>query len=73
MENNQDYIKSEIKSDKSEREIYNETTLMNKICDLKPKTQAFQFNHTQIAKGIASLMLLYHHLFRPGNKFVIKD
>ena len=31
--------------------------------------QNFSFQHTLIAKGIASLMLLYHHLLRPGNKF----
>ena len=53
-----------------EKEIFNETSLMNNINSLKIRNQSFLISHTQIAKGIASLMLLYHHLLRPGNKFI---
>ena len=45
------------------------TKLIYETQDSKQSRQSFSLQHTQIAKGIASLMLLYHHLLRPGNKF----
>lgn len=48
----------------------NETILINNKSISKPNDkQSFLIYHTLIAKGIASLMLLYHHLLREGNKF----
>ena len=54
-----------------DKERTTETHLINGIKVLNKKQQSFLISHTQIAKGISSLMLLYHHLLRPGNKFNI--
>ena len=59
--------KNEILKDK---EIYTETSLINIKKSSNEKGHTFTVSHTQIAKGISSLMLLYHHLLRPGNKFI---
>ena len=64
MENNKKKLQQEI-----EKDISTETTLINDIKNIKQYKQSFLITHTQIAKGIASLMLLYHHLLRPGNTF----
>lgn len=59
----------------NQKEIINEkdfnikTKLINELQNSKQSKQSFSLQHTQVAKGIASLMLLYHHLLRPGNKF----
>ena len=60
----------------NQKEIINEkdfnikTKLINELQNSKQSKQSFSLQHTQVAKGIASLMLLYHHLLRPGNKFI---
>ena len=49
-----------------EKEISTETSLINHVHNLnnlKEKKHSFQVNHTQLAKGIASLMLIYSPLF----------
>ena len=62
--------KKEMKYELSyEKAIITETTLINNTNKINTKRQSFLITHTQIAKGIACLMLLYHHLLRPGNKF----
>ena len=53
-----------------EKDFNIKAKLINEIHDLKRSMQSFSLQHTQVAKGIASLMLLYHHLLRPGNKFI---
>ena len=52
-----------------EKDLINETSLINNLVKLKKNKHSFLISHTLIAKGLASLMLLYHHLLRPGNKF----
>ena len=54
--------------------LYEKDTIIEKkniknIKELYQINQSFQIIHTQISKGLAALMLLYHHLLRPGNKF----
>ena len=53
----------------NEKDFSAETTLINDIKKLNNHKQSFSLFHTQIAKGVASLMLLYHHLLREGNAF----
>ena len=64
MENKK--TKKEFNSHKDSR---TETILINDINQINLKKHLFSISHTQIAKGVASLMLLYHHLFLPGNQF----
>ena len=52
-----------------EKDFNINTKLIQNVQDFKGIKQQFSLQHTQIAKGIACLMLLYHHLLRPGNKF----
>ena len=64
MENSKNTIDSP-----HEKDFNTETKFIHKLKDFKNLKQSFTIKHTQIAKGIACLMLLYHHLLRPGNKF----
>ena len=50
-----------------EKDISTKAKLINQKSKIISIKKSFLFEHTQIAKGIASLMLLYHHLLRPGN------
>ena len=50
-----------------EKDISTETSLINQKIEIASNKKSFSFEHTQIAKGVACLMLLYHHLLRPGN------
>ena len=52
-----------------EKDLTTETTLINNKITANKKKQSFLISHTLIAKGLSSLMLLYHHLLRPGNKY----
>ena len=52
-----------------EKDLTTETTLINNKITSNKKKQSFLISHTLIAKGLSSLMLLYHHLLRPGNKY----
>lgn len=51
-----------------EKEIIIEKKNLKNIRELHQNNQSFLLIHTQISKGLAALMLLYHHLLRPGNK-----
>ena len=52
----------------SEEGLSVKTILITDVNKLNSNNISFLTNHTQIAKGVASLMLLYHHLFLPGSK-----
>ena len=53
----------------NEKEIIIKKKNVKNIKELHQNNQSFQLIHTQISKGLAALMLLYHHLLRPGNRF----
>ena len=52
-----------------EKDFNTKTKFIHNLNDIKNLKQSFTIQHTQIAKGITCLMLLYRHLLRPGNKF----
>ena len=52
-----------------EKDLIIEKKIFKDIRKLPQNNQSFLLLHTQISKGLAALMLLYHHLLRPGNKF----